>query len=229
MNSALEKYQRDAAPYDRQMHWLGYVQSMQRFIYDWAAQTPASAMRPRILDLGIGTGLASAALLRALPSAEITGIDFSQSMLSICERRLPAARLLRGDFHDWSALRTHRSGLPSSLSAEDFDLIVSAGAIFEYGHARRIIPLIQRSLRPGGRVLLIGIRRNWIGRLQSRLWHFAALNKDAAQQAVKQFRAGGLESSLLTIGWRYFPANLVKFAVSASRPRQSLQSRPKSS
>ncbi len=47
----------------------------------------AAMVKPRILDLGIGTGLLSALILEEYPAAEITGIDLSARMLAEAEKR----------------------------------------------------------------------------------------------------------------------------------------------
>jgi tRNA (cmo5U34)-methyltransferase len=41
-----------------------------------------------VLDLGIGSGLVAEAVLRALPDARLTGIDFSNAMLDLARERL---------------------------------------------------------------------------------------------------------------------------------------------
>lgn len=52
----------------------------------------AALARARTLDVGCGTGF----LTRHLPG-EVVCLDFSPSMLAVTARRLPAARLVRGD------------------------------------------------------------------------------------------------------------------------------------
>lgn len=58
---------------------------------------------PKILDLGIGTGLLSALVLDEIPDAQITGIDISENMLVQAKNRfkgrveLVAANYLTGD------------------------------------------------------------------------------------------------------------------------------------
>ena len=42
-----------------------------------------------LLELGIGTGLMARELLNQDPSVELTGIDFSESMLTIARKRIP--------------------------------------------------------------------------------------------------------------------------------------------
>lgn len=51
---------------------------------------------PRILDIGCGTGNASAEILKAIPDAQLTCLDGSREMLSAAQRKLASAV---ADFH----------------------------------------------------------------------------------------------------------------------------------
>ncbi len=55
---------------------------------------------PKILDLGIGTGLLSAFILEEYPDAQITGIDMSSKMLEEAEKRFDGrgVELLEGNY-----------------------------------------------------------------------------------------------------------------------------------
>ncbi len=59
----------------------------------------AATVKPRILDLGIGTGLLSALILEEYPAAEITGIDLSARMLAEAEKRFAGkVRLVESNY-----------------------------------------------------------------------------------------------------------------------------------
>jgi tRNA (cmo5U34)-methyltransferase len=106
----------------------------------------ATAGRPvrRFLDLGVGTGMTSRAVLDVHPDAEVVGIDESEGMLSHARQALPA----RAD------LRVAR--LEDPLPEGPFDLVVSALAVHHLdgdGKAdlfARVAPV----LAPGGRFVL---------------------------------------------------------------------------
>ncbi len=101
----------------------------------------------RVLDLGIGTGNLSEALLRRDPDLEIWGVDFSGEMLERAGRKLPAAHLIQADIRRLPDLELPR-----------FDAAVSSYVLHELPDeekAKLIGHLIGHRLEPGG-VLVIG-------------------------------------------------------------------------
>jgi tRNA (cmo5U34)-methyltransferase len=96
----------------------------------------------RILDLGVGSGNLSAAVLDRYPGAALTGVDVSREMLALARRRLPTERLtlVQRDFRD--------------LGFDDggFDLVVSSISIHHVGddEKRALFRDLHRLLRPGG-------------------------------------------------------------------------------
>ncbi len=61
-------------------------------IYEAAVRTVAATVpaAPRVLDLGAGTGLLSAAILRELPDANVVLVDRSELMLEQARSASPA-------------------------------------------------------------------------------------------------------------------------------------------
>lgn len=72
---------------------------------------------PKVLDIGIGTGVLSSRLYEA--KNEITGIDFSDEMLKISKEKMPHARLIKCDIS---------KGLPTEIKNEKFDFVISTYA-----------------------------------------------------------------------------------------------------
>ena len=104
----------------------------------------AAALRPRrILETAAGTGIVTAAILRALPEAEIVATDLNPDMLSVASSALDSARV--------SLQAADAQALP--FPDDSFDLVVCQfGAMFfpdrvaAYREARRV-------LREGGTFL----------------------------------------------------------------------------
>lgn len=100
----------------------------------------------RLLDLGLGTGLLAKQLYDL--GYAITGIDFSEKMLTLAREKMPQARLVQ---HDLSL------GLPSILTEASFDIILSTYALHHLKDQdkanliRNLVPLLS----PGG-VIMIG-------------------------------------------------------------------------
>lgn len=95
----------------------------------------------RILDIGAGTGLLSAAIKESFPDARITLLDGAPAMLA-------QARELLGD----AGIDYLTADLLDPLPAGPWDAIVSALAIHHLSdeHKRDLFARIRGSLRPGG-------------------------------------------------------------------------------
>lgn len=146
-------------------------------LVDWALQCVANIARPRILDLGTGSGAIALALQHQRPDARITAIDASAAALRIAQQNGERLRLpvqwLHGNWFE---------PLPQAGQAggEPFDLIVSNPPYLASGDAhlpglrhepqaalvshgphgdglddlRHIIAAAPDRLRPGGWLLL---------------------------------------------------------------------------
>ncbi len=99
-------------------------------------------LRPRrILDIGCGTGVASAALLKRYPGAELLALDFALPMLARARRRgrwLRRPRCICGDL----------DSLP--LADASVDLVFSNAAIQWSADPAAALAEMHRVLRPGG-------------------------------------------------------------------------------
>ena len=112
----------------------------------------------RILDLGCGTGVNLDRLLRlGLPFGHYTGVDFSSSMLALARKR----------FGDVPGV-TFREGDATALedSGERYDAIVATWLLDHLSEPVGFVNGIQRSLAPGGHLLLMFYSRpRWFLRL----------------------------------------------------------------
>jgi tRNA (cmo5U34)-methyltransferase len=101
-----------------------------------------SAQPPRrVLDLGAGTGLLSAAVLTAFPDASVELLDGSEPMLSEAAERLSDA-----------ITAVHVADMADPLPDGPFDAIVSALAIHHLQDAdkRRLFSRVREALVAGG-------------------------------------------------------------------------------
>jgi len=88
-----------------------------------------------IIDVGSGTGLASAPLIEN--GYNVTGVDPSGPMLAVAKERYPQARWVRGT----------AEALP--FDAGTFDVAIS-GQAFHHADARAALAEVKRVLRPRG-------------------------------------------------------------------------------
>lgn len=113
-------------------------------LYGSAVRTVAMTVgpKPRILDLGAGTGLLSAALLEQLPDADLTLVDRSDIMLSQARAR----------FAESQEVTVRTGDLVDPLPEGKFDAIVSGLAIHHLPHEgkRTLFATIREALSDDG-------------------------------------------------------------------------------
>lgn len=99
-----------------------------------------------VLDLGCGDGLIAAQLAAALPGGSVVGVDSSPAMIALANRSYPAERHpnLRFQVMDAQAL---------SFDAR-FDRVFSNAVLHWLKDHPAVLAGLQRSLKPGGKILL---------------------------------------------------------------------------
>ncbi len=122
----------------------------------WLRQLIGVARRARpqtVLDLATGTGDVALALARALPEAEIRGLDLSEGMLEKA-REKAAAKGLDGriSFAQADCLAT---GLPAACA----DLITIAYGVRNFADIAAGYREMYRLLRPGGTLAVLELSR----------------------------------------------------------------------
>lgn len=86
-----------------------------------------SASGKVILDIGFGTGTLSTKLYEQ--GCTIYGLDFSEKMIEIAQRKMPNAKLYQGDF---------ANGLTDELKLNKYDAIISTYAIHHLNDKQKI-------------------------------------------------------------------------------------------
>ncbi len=89
-----------AATYEQ--HMEENVDGLDAFYASIAQALPRTSSSPRVLDLGVGTGLELHAFFQRFPNARVTGIDLSRKMLAELEKKghswMRQVQLLLGSF-----------------------------------------------------------------------------------------------------------------------------------
>lgn len=96
----------------------------------------------RVLDAGCGTGYLSVKL--AERGARVTGIDFSEKMISIASKAAPAI-----DF------RIDSCSVLSTLADDEFDLVISNYVLMDTPDLEGTSRAFHRVLKPGGAAVLV--------------------------------------------------------------------------
>jgi tRNA (cmo5U34)-methyltransferase len=140
MEQIKKAFDETASRYDAQRTWI--IPEMDDYYSAavWAAECTNS--RPQILDIGAGTGLLSALIIRKYPDAILTLVDLSESMLSMAQERFAGRKDVRYITGDYSSVDF----------AGRYDLICSALSIhhLEQGDKRRLYQKVFDTLHPGG-------------------------------------------------------------------------------
>lgn len=135
-----EKFSKGASSYDRQRkHVIPCLEDLYRITSDLST---VNHSRPKILDLGAGTGLLTSYLYQRYPAGDFHLLDLSEEMLEVARSRLKdesSFQYLVGDY-----LKYDFGGL--------FDIIVSSLSIHHLEHSDKefLYQKIYQHLTPGG-------------------------------------------------------------------------------
>jgi len=102
--------------------------------------------KPRILDLGCGSGDVTAEIIRLIPDSSVCMIDFSEEMIKLVQDRFGNNSNITIMKHDLN------NGVPDTLLADSFDVITSCFAIHhvEYENRLGLYTQIRHVLHDGG-------------------------------------------------------------------------------
>jgi trans-aconitate 2-methyltransferase len=126
--------------------YLRYAGARLRPAADLLARVPLE-QPAEVFDLGCGAGNATRLLAARWPSAQVTGVDDSQPMLSKAREAWPEARWIQADMGRWAA--------PTPA-----DLIYSNAALHWLPDHGQLLPRLMRMLRAQG-VLALQMPRNF--------------------------------------------------------------------
>jgi release factor glutamine methyltransferase len=92
------------------------TESVVQLVIDWLAQRPGSPDRPKVVDLGTGSGAIAGSIAHEVPDAEVYAVEYSEFAHAWAAKNLLplGVRLLRGDL---------RTALPDHDAS--FDVVVS--------------------------------------------------------------------------------------------------------
>ncbi|MEM6638725.1 MAG: class I SAM-dependent methyltransferase [Pseudomonadota bacterium] len=167
----------------------------------------------RVLDVGIGAGAFSLALLDSMSSAvELTGVDLSAAMLQEALARL-AERKVQADLYQ-SDIRS----LP--FESAHFDVVISAHVLEHLTEPVAALKEIRRVLRPGGWLVICLTRQSWLGTYIHARWRTHRVSIAQIERWLEasdleaekhQLQPGGIfdRTSLVALG-RCLPSNCEK-------------------
>ena len=181
------RYDRAAPGWSRTLGRLGFpkaYETLLRRVLDEEAQE-AFAVRPRVLDCGVGTGALSSALARVLPTPfKLDAIDISPGMLEQARR----------SFRDTSLEVTLRQGDVRALpyGSGVFDLVMTSHVLEHLSDPAAALNEMVRVLKPGGLLITCLTRRSPLGMIVHLKWR---THQVTPAQAESWLIASGLENT----------------------------------
>jgi demethylmenaquinone methyltransferase/2-methoxy-6-polyprenyl-1,4-benzoquinol methylase len=113
-----------------------------------------SNRNPLIVDIGIGPGLLSIEINKLIPNAKIIGIDPSFEMLKLAKKELDGS-----NFKKIETILTKAESIP--LKNDIADLVISRFSFIYWDDPSRGLTDIYRILKPGGRMILELINKDY--------------------------------------------------------------------
>jgi trans-aconitate 2-methyltransferase len=110
----------------------------------------------RVLDIGCGDGKVTAEIAAALPRGTVVGVDNSPAMIALAEASYPRAT--------WANLSFQLAEAANLPFSAEFEVVFSNATLHWVLDHAPVLRGVQRSLRPGGTMLLqMGGRGNALG------------------------------------------------------------------
>jgi tRNA (cmo5U34)-methyltransferase len=160
----------------------------------------------RVLDMGAGYGVVSAAVLAVFPAAQITLMDYSAAMLDHARARLAThAGQLRWALGDLSA-----PGWERELEGP-FDAVVSAAVLHNLRSGPRVRALyaeIAKVLAPGGAFLNLDHVNPGGPRIEAQYAVIRGTARRGAAERLAHTHAGEPAATAEPPRWQRFPADL---------------------
>jgi ubiquinone/menaquinone biosynthesis C-methylase UbiE len=166
------------------------------------ARGDACGPRPRVLDLGCGTGASTAALLHVAPDARVTAVDASAGMLARAR-----AKHWRGEV---TFVHSPAEHLAAAGVHGPYDAVLAAYLVRNLTAPDAVLGDLLRLLRPGGRLAV----------------HDYALSGAAVHRAVWNAVCGALIVPLGSLGpggaplYRHLRRSVLEFGTAAAFARR---------
>lgn len=208
IQAAEKLYDRTAFLYDVSMWVAGYPHVLKHAIRESDISDVVKAA-----DIGCGTGLSTRILKKHVPNAEVVGMDMSTNMLAKYQIRHPSAPVYKGDFNNPATIEPINSNR-KIFENGPYDLVIAAASISEYGN-QNAFDLTYQLLAPGGRLLVIGMRNNWLSRLSGLPWGYRAPGLESATETC--LACGYKEVTEIPMSWKSPFLKYHKFIMTAKK------------
>jgi ubiquinone/menaquinone biosynthesis C-methylase UbiE len=158
MNAIVERYDRDAADYER--YWAPVLRATARRLLDYVDDYVRFVVRrdgrARILEVGVGTGSLLQAALERWPEAEFVATEPAQRMLELARRRLVESGIAGDNRVEFVT----SDGANLAVSKDSVDLVISTFVVQLVPDRIEALREALRVLRPTGMVAYL----TWLDR-----------------------------------------------------------------
>lgn len=181
LDERLEKYYgKEGAPvYDITTRLSGY------FGYYTAVLNAIKAPKEgRVLDIGCGSGMFSAALTQ-YGNYDLIGVDIAPHMLAYAMKNAPKAALFEGDVFALDKAKPFGQSKSKNIATGNYDLVVSAGMIEYLDNPEQALEIMLSQVRVGGQLVMTTIRDNIVGQIASKLYGFSLVDNAVLERVGK--------------------------------------------
>jgi precorrin-6B methylase 2 len=133
-----------------------------------------------VADIGAGTGYFSLRISPQVPEGKVLAVDIQPEMIDIIN-------FLKQEDNITNVETVLGSDTDPNLPEESVDLALMVDAYHEFEYPKEMMEGVVRSLKPGGRVVLVEYRR------ENPFIPIKALHKMTQQQVCKEMKAVGLQ------------------------------------
>ncbi|NEQ25593.1 MAG: class I SAM-dependent methyltransferase [Microcoleus sp. SIO2G3] len=133
-----------------------------------------------VADIGAGTGYFSFRMSPLVPEGKVLAVDIQPEMIDILN-------FLKQEDHITNVEPILASATDPNLPDESVDLALMVDAYHEFEYPKEVMEGVVKSLKPGGRVVLVEYRR------ENPLISIKALHKMTQKQVRKEMQAVGLQ------------------------------------
>ena len=200
--------------YNYLMKSLGYDYQIRRFIQD---QTDKNLSIQSVLEVGCGTGATGLCLSDIYSQAAVLFTDNNAALINKLEIKTSHNKSISLGISDISqpGKVTLLSGEEIHISDESYD-VICAGANIGYSSSPvSTISTLYNILKPGGCIVDLEMRTEFMGRLISSFYNYRTISLDQINYSLS---SKGAIIKFKKISWSYFPLNLTRTFIVITKP-----------
>lgn len=202
-------YNNRAQHYELDMAIAGYHRLL-NYALKRISQKTEIKPKPKIVDVGCGTGLSTQIALKYIPDAQIFGMDLSEKMLDKYVKVNNKAFI--GDFNNPTTVKPFSSKLKQLKSYGPFDFAISAASVSEYGN-QNAVQYMHDLLKKEGKLIMVGMKKNQLSRFTGKFWGYKPAGLKKMQEYC--YNAGFSKVFVVPISWQFPLLRQHKFIIVA--------------